>query len=564
MLSNFSFRRLPAVFVSIFLIAFVLWSAGVEDVLRRLAGFPPWAVASMLALLTANLFVVSFRFWRVLAHFGIALPWDIALRASIAGTVAGLFVIPLFGQIMGRQGVLNSFGVQPVVNASLAAYERALLALLSGVLGTLGAVYLLGRSAVSDFFNQIALPEIVVAAIGGWALSLWLGGSRFERKLSRRTLSWTNLEHVMSIAGLTLTGQLLMLACFVVGILAVSQDIPIASLFAASALISLAASMPITVGGWGVREVAAVYVFGLLGIPAADALAMSVMVGLCSTLVILASSPFCFRNSLMSDLPKPPAVMIHSVSEIEEFTAWVLGTVVAVAVFFQVHVSLSGGPINLNLADPFAILALAAVSLHALFARQFPVWRVPQFNFALCVISLLLLVGFVHGWLEIGITQWALGGRLLGWLVLLGYLSSGYVIVANVGTHGLRRFAETLIATAVVVVMLQVALRLLSHWGVNAAAQLTQNFEGYAGNRNAFALQVLAGMALFLGYSHLYARHNIRVPRSVRPWIFSLLLGILLAGLVWTGSRTAMLVGAMALVLAWLGGMADHKMLGWG
>jgi uncharacterized membrane protein YbhN (UPF0104 family) len=293
---NFPIRRLGVVFVSIFLIALVFWSSGVENVLRGLAGFPPWAVASILALLSANLFLVSFRFWRVLAHFGIALPWNVALRASIAGNVAGLIVIPLFGQIMGRQSVLHGFGVQPVVNASLAAYERALLALLSGVLGTLGGFYLLGQSAVAGFFEQIALVEIVIAACGGWVLSLWLGRSRFEKKLSGRVLTRANLDRVMLIAGLTLAGQLLMLGCFVVGILAVSQGLSIASLVAASAIISLAASMPITVGGWGVREVAAVYVLGILDIPAADAMAMSVMVGLCSTLVILASAPFCLRK----------------------------------------------------------------------------------------------------------------------------------------------------------------------------------------------------------------------------------------------------------------------------
>ena len=294
--SNFPIRRLSAVLISGLLIALVFWSSGVENVLRGLAGFPPWAVASMLALLLANLILVSFRFWRVLGHFGIAVPWGIALRASIAGNVAGLVVIPLFGQIMGRQSVLHSFGVQPVVNASLAAYERALLAFLSGVLGTLGGFYLLGQSVVAGFFEQIALAEIVIAACGGWALSLWLGRSRFEKKLSGRVFSSANLARVMLIAGLTFAGQLLMLGCFVVGILAVSQGIPIASLFAASAIISLAASMPITVGGWGVREVVAVYVLGNLGIPAADALSMSVMVGLCSTLVILASAPFYLRK----------------------------------------------------------------------------------------------------------------------------------------------------------------------------------------------------------------------------------------------------------------------------
>jgi hypothetical protein len=111
---------------------------------------------------------------------------------------------------------------------------------------------------------------------------------------------------------------------------------------------------------------------------------------------------------LMSESAKSPAVVIHSVSEIEKFAAWVLGMVVAVGVFFQVHVSLSGGLINLNLADPFAILALAGVSLHMVFARQLPVWRISRFNLALGLISLLLLSGFMHGWLEIGITQWAL------------------------------------------------------------------------------------------------------------------------------------------------------------
>ena len=267
---------------------------------------------------------------------------------------------------------------------------------------------------------------------------------------------------------------------------------------------------------------------------------------------------------LMSESAQTPAVVVHSVSEIEKFAAWVLGMVVAVAVFFQVHVSLPGGPINLNLADPFAILALAGVSLHMLFARQLPVWRISQFNLALGVISLLLLLGFMHGWWEIGITQWALGGRLLGWLVLLGYLSAGYVIVANVGTHGLRRFSETLIATTAVVVMLQVILRLLHHWGVNPGAQFTLNFEGYAGNRNAFAFQLLVGVALLLGYSQVYASHRIGMQRPARPWIFSLLLGILLAGLVWTGSRTGMLVGVIVLLLAGLGRLADRRTLGWG
>ena len=289
-------RSLSAVFVSMLLLLLAFWPSGFEDILLRVIRFPPWAAVGMVALLSANLLVVSLRFSRVLSHFGISLPWGIALRASIAGAVAGLFVIPLFGQAMGRQSVLHGFGMQPIVSASLAAYERTLLALLSGVLGTLGGFYLFGQSAVASFFEQIRLVEILIAACGGGALSLWLGRSRFEARLSRRVLSRINFTRVLLIAGLTLVGQFLMLGCFVVAILAVSQGIPLTSLLAASAMISLAASLPITVGGWGVREIASVYVLGTLGVSAVDAVTMSVMVGLCSMLVTLGAAPFCLRK----------------------------------------------------------------------------------------------------------------------------------------------------------------------------------------------------------------------------------------------------------------------------
>lgn len=563
-LNNFPVRRLLAVFISIGLIALVFWLSGVENVLWRLASFPPWVLAGILGLLLANLFLVSFRFWRVLVHFGIALPWNVASRACVAGHAAGLVVISLFGQVLGRQTVMQKFGVNPVVNASLAAYERALLMLVSGALGVSGGLYLLGNTVIANFFQRISLVEIAIAVLGGGALSLWLGRSRFETKLSRHMFTWANFARVISIGGLTLVGQLLILGCFVLGILAVRPDVPVAPLFAAAAIISLAASMPITVNGWGVRELAAVYVLGKLGITAADAVAVSVLIGLCSTLVILAAVPFSLRRLPVPESAGPSKVTVHPVAEIEKTAAWILGMGVAVTVFFQVHLSLPGGVVNLNLADPFAILALAAVGLHAVFSRQAPGWRIKRFNLALGAISLLLLFGFVRGWSEIGVTQWALAGRLLGWLVLLGYLSAGYLIVANAGVHGLRRLVETLAASAAVVVTMQVILRLLDHWGVNVGVQLTPNFEGYAGNRNAFAFQLLAVMALVLGYSRIYAKHGTGWRHSMQSWMFVMLLGLVLAGLVWTGSRAGIVTGLVMLLLAGIGRFADRRIISLG
>jgi hypothetical protein len=73
---------------------------------------------------------------------------------------------------------------------------------------------------------------------------------------------------------------------------------------------------------------------------------------------------------------------------------------------------------------------------------------------------------------------------------------------------------------------------------------------------------LLAIMALLLGYSQVYARGG--VSSRARAWVFSLLLGVLLAAQVWAGSRVGMFAAGMTLLLAWFGRLADRRILGWG
>jgi hypothetical protein len=249
--------------------------------------------------------------------------------------------------------------------------------------------------------------------------------------------------------------------------------------------------------------------------------------------------------------------MMHSPIEIEKTAAWLLGMITTVAVFFQVYITLPGGVVNVNLADPFAILALAAVVLHCVFNREWPNWRLLRFNQALLVLSLLLILGFVRGWLEIGITQWALGGRLIGWLILLGYLSAGYILLIHAGRHGLRRLVETMAATAAMVVLAQMMLRVLVHWGLNLSVYIAPNFEGYAGNRNAFAFQLLTSMVLLLAYTKIFSRYVDRGGWK-HALLIPLMLGAMSVGLVWSGSRAGLAVGAMLLVVASIG-FSDRK-----
>lgn len=237
------------------------------------------------------------------------------------------------------------------------------------------------------------------------------------------------------------------------------------------------------------------------------------------------------------------------------------GLIAGIAIFFQLHFELKNSLINLNLADPVAMVALAIVCLNALLFKQMPQWRIPAFNKILLALGLLLLTGFFVGWMNIGITGWALGARLVGAVILLGYLSAGYLIVRYAGIKGIRRLLWAMSCTALAVIAFHLIIRTLSGYGIQFFP-LTPNFEGFSGNRNAFAFQLLAVFALLLVYSKAEAR---RVSQSANNhcvnWKFLMTVGFLCAGTLWTGSRAAILAGMSILIIGYFLRQVDRKLV---
>lgn len=555
--------------ISITLLGMILWVAGPSNVLRPLQDISGWTLVGIFLLLVANLFVVSLRLWRVHNHFGIALPWAVAYRACLSGQVAGLMVISLFGQTLGRQSVLRGQGISPTFSASLVAYERGIMTVLGGALCVLGAAWLLGWTKVSGLSSRLSLGEVMLAVIGGAALSLLLGRSRFETRLIARLRLRRAASRLLEISGITLISSFLMFSVFVLAIHAVQPQVGLLSLFAASTVISFAASMPISVNGWGIREVAAVYMLKPLGVSSAQAISASVLVGLCSTIVVLAAAPWILhgmRARTSNDVAGIARAPAHV--NLEKAAAWILSMAAALLIFFQVHIQLGdiNGIINLNLADPFALLTLAVVVAHGVSVRHAPQWRAKHFNAALIILSVVLIFAFLRGMAEIGVTQWAFAARLLGWLVVLGYISAGYLIVSYTGVHGLRRLAETLVATGVVVVLLQITLRWFTYFGLYPDTH-SPNFEGYAANRNAFAFEMLICMTLILAYSTVIARWYSRGQRHMmrsRIRVTSILLGIVLLGLILSTSRAGLLCGLLILLVALAVKFVDRRTVAYG
>lgn len=120
-------RRYIAATVSICLLLLLFVVVGVEDVAQHLRELPlSSALLAFICVLTTP-FWVTLRFWRVLAHFGVRVSWSACLQASSAGQVASLLVMPLFGQVAGRQLLLARSGLSPESNAALIAATVALI-----------------------------------------------------------------------------------------------------------------------------------------------------------------------------------------------------------------------------------------------------------------------------------------------------------------------------------------------------------------------------------------------------------------------------------------------------
>jgi hypothetical protein len=209
---------------------------------------------------------------------------------------------------------------------------------------------------------------------------------------------------------------------------------------------------------------------------------------------------------------------------------WLLPLSAATLVFFQLYLPVRSGQINVNLADPVAILggALLLITLGA--KRQWPQWRVPHLNAHLVAMSLVVLAGFIIGLSRIGYTDWQ-GTKALGWLVLLAYGATGALIMHRAGERGLRMLLLTFIGSAVGIVAFWLFAILPGQAGLIGFPAGARPLEAFSQNRNAFGFLLLIALA-GVGF----------VPGRAQ----AVIAGVLLLGIWFTGSRA---IGGAALVL---------------
>ncbi|MBI3710418.1 MAG: flippase-like domain-containing protein [Proteobacteria bacterium] len=297
--------------VSVLLLAVLLQRIDIAPMAARLAKLDVVVAALAVAIVAVQLCIAAQR-WRLVARMvDVALRSDTALRIMFIGQFFNQTLPSAIGGDAIRIWLVTreNIALGKAVSAVLCDWVFALFVLIGLIGGSLPLLY--GR--VGDVAARSGMTMLVAAAAVAMAIFLILGEAlasffarwRFTRPLGTLAADFRRLlEAPAATAGLV--GQSLVVHVLTVAAVyelarALDVAVPFADCLVITPPVILATMLPISVAGWGVRESAMVVGFGLVGIAAVDALALSVCFGLAQIMVGLPGGVLWLRGRRIND-----------------------------------------------------------------------------------------------------------------------------------------------------------------------------------------------------------------------------------------------------------------------
>jgi uncharacterized membrane protein YbhN (UPF0104 family) len=302
--------RLAITLALLGVLAFVV--ADPRELADAIAGLSGPALVVALGLTAGDRVLMAGKWWMLLRARGVASPFTIAVRAYFASSFAGLFLPVTLGADAIRVLAIRRLGV-PDVTASVVV-ERTL-----GVLGMLAVALLscvllarhLADTTATALF--LGLGAMTLGVVILFPLSLWLASRRrrwprmLPAALDRVADAYAAYaQHPVTLAvfvALSVVESLIPPVTTYVLARGLGFDAPL-WLFLATVPIALSvARLPISLGGFGVQEVSFVYLAGLVGMSAPDAIATMLVA---DAVLLMTLLPAAFDTSMLN-VRQPPA-----------------------------------------------------------------------------------------------------------------------------------------------------------------------------------------------------------------------------------------------------------------
>ena len=266
-----------------------------------------WLLA--MGMLFLQILALTFRWTDLVNLRKPQITYGSGLRMTVASQLASILLITSIGGVVVRIAMLMQSGISLAKSICVTVTDR-LMTLFALVL--LALIFLPAFRSFVDHpvFNALAMTGALTGLVIFLFVPLFFQESLRKLILSNRKIAsaYGYLRDLVSdyplLARITLTslmGQVFyFLAVYFIS-LSAGAHIDILTLLCVLPVITLIASLPVSFGGWGIREGAFIYGLGLIGIPAEMAFLISIQIGILTMLsVVLAGLPALMHRDTLS------------------------------------------------------------------------------------------------------------------------------------------------------------------------------------------------------------------------------------------------------------------------
>jgi uncharacterized membrane protein YbhN (UPF0104 family) len=300
--------------LSVLAIGLVVSTVDLSSAWRRAATQNLWLVLAAAGITTVQIAIGSLRWHVVLRRLGVPTTFQESLRLFY---IATFFSACLWGAMSGD-----------VVRAWLSSRDRGnittiILSVVLDRVAALAGVAILVLVTAPWFIARVGSGTIALLPLGLAAAGL--AGIALVAQLDRLPAAWQRLRaarllHAVGAAtgtvfldpasaipalGLAVLAQVAMaLAAYAVST-SLEINLTLLDCLVLMQPVALITALPISVGGWGVREATILGLLSLVGVPASAALVLSVQIGLVNTLASLPGGALWLLLRLKSSDAEP-------------------------------------------------------------------------------------------------------------------------------------------------------------------------------------------------------------------------------------------------------------------
>src|SRR4029077_16524438 len=303
--SNRSWRVVRVV-LSVGLIAALAYHVGTDQIIAHFSAATLPFIALATVILAVNVLLVTPRWSLILDVLGFLTPWKALFESVLLGFFLNQVLPTAVGGDILRAWRAKQLGASWQTSIHTVLFDRA----TGVVISLLGALLLL---PFAGYHQGGKIIEWSVGAVTGcavfglaavWALGRW---SSAAHRLCESLWAFVG-RPCASVVIFALAALNQMLPVAAIWVLASGLNIPLSALDIAlvTFISTLAATIPLSFAGWGIREGALIYLLGLYRVSSDAAFALSVLYGLALTLSAAPGAFVLLRGPL-----RPPAAEVN-------------------------------------------------------------------------------------------------------------------------------------------------------------------------------------------------------------------------------------------------------------